>query len=311
MTNVFACGARRMTNTRHQNEASENICLATDPLLPGEGTQLFEQNISSLPLKKRSLLGLALEKDVIPRLIFTYSSNGILPKTSKNSSLSRSFYADDIALMARLVIAADSEAAYRFIEKVKSEGATIESIYVDLLTPTARLLGEQWKTDQCCFTEVTVGTSRLQQLVHALSPEFEREAEKAYDTHRILFSPMPGEQHTLGLMIVEEYFRRAGWNCCKYTPKNMHDLLHMVRSLHFDVVGLSAGSEASLDQMNNLIEALRKVSLNTSVKILVGGAIFLENSNLAANFGADGTARDGHDAILQMQRQFGSRGNSS
>ena len=78
-----------------------------------------------------------------------------------------------------------------------------------------------------------------------------------------------------------------------------------------DVVGLSAGCEASLDQMNQLIETLRKVSLNSSVTILVGGAVFLENANLAAHLGADGTAKDGHSAILQMQKKFGLRVKSS
>ncbi|MFM7085086.1 MAG: B12-binding domain-containing protein, partial [Hyphomicrobium sp.] len=240
--NVFACGARSMTNTRQSSETSDNnIWSNPDPLLSANGREFPDHNVTSLPLNKRSLLGLALEKDVIPRLILSYSSKEKSKKNSKNQKLTRFFYADEIAHLARLVIAPESEAAYRYIEHVKSEGATIESIYVDLLTPTARLLGEQWKSDLCCFTEVTIGTSRLQQLVHSLSPEFEREAEKAYENQRILFSPMPGEQHTFGLMLVEEYFRRAGWNCCKCVPKNTHDLLYMVRSLHFDVVGLSAG----------------------------------------------------------------------
>ncbi|MFM7084354.1 MAG: hypothetical protein ACKOW3_05045, partial [Hyphomicrobium sp.] len=71
------------------------------------------------------------------------------------------------------------------------------------------------------------------------------------------------------------------------------------------------GCESSLDQMNTMLETLRKVSLNTSVTILVGGAIFLENANLASHLGADGTAKDGHSAILQMQKQFGLRVKSS
>ncbi len=61
--------------------------------------------------------------------------------------------------------------------------------------------------------------TRLQQIVHELSPEFERETAQAFDGRRILLLTMPGEQHTLGLMIVEEYFRRYGWDCCSAARK--------------------------------------------------------------------------------------------
>ena len=54
-------------------------------------------------------------------------------------------------------------------------GASVETLYLDLLAPTARHLGDLWDADVCDFTEVTVGLGRLQQVLHELSPAFQSE----------------------------------------------------------------------------------------------------------------------------------------
>lgn len=302
-----------MTNTRQSLDARDTLWISGDPVVLGQNSEhLNIEFTTSAALQKRMVLNQTLEKEVIPRLVLSY---GLQPTAKHNydtGKRTQSILSEDISLLAELVVQKDNAASMKFVARVKTQGISIEAIYSDLLAPTARCLGEKWKADKCNFTEVTIGTSRLQQIMLSLSPEFEREKEQYFEDYRILFSPMPGEQHTFGLVLVEEYFRRAGWNCCKCSPKSERDLLHMVRSLHFDVVGLSAGCEASLKAMSKMIEALRKISLNSSVAILVGGPIFLDKPNLATHLGADETAKDGSEAILKMQKKFGiSRGKGS
>ncbi len=244
-----------------------------------------------------STLGRTIEAEVIPRLMLAHREfTARLPEP-------RLLHAgpDEVIELARLVIEHNGRIASSYVDTLRQQGLPVEAIYIELLAPTARLLGEMWKADLCDFTDVTVGLSRLQQLVHELSPDFERESARIFDGRRALLVPMPNEQHTLGLMLIEEYFRRAGWDCCTSLPKSNKDLVRLVKQQHYDLVGLSASWGVLLDGIASAIQDIRKSSLNKSVVILVGGSIFLDNPEYVSRVGADGTAEDGRQAVLQLR----------
>ena len=74
---------------------------------------------------------------------------------------------DDVADFARLILTRSEAQALDCIESMRIKGAPIESIYLDLLAPAARYLGEMWEEDLCDFTDVTIGLGRLQVLGNA------------------------------------------------------------------------------------------------------------------------------------------------
>jgi methanogenic corrinoid protein MtbC1 len=248
----------------------------------------------------RAMLGQTIEAEVIPRLMLAHTQFA-LRTVEPREPRALHIAPEDVAELARIVIEHDTEVASSYIETLRGQGVPVEAIYVDLLAPTARVLGEMWKADLCDFTDVTIGISRLQQLVHELSPDFERETSQQFEGRRILLVTMPGEQHTLGLMLVEEYFRRSGWDCCSSAPKDSRDLARLVRGQHFDVIGLSVSWDVLIEGVASAIQALRKASLNKSVTILVGGSVFHEHPEYVSRVGADGTADDGRHALLQLR----------
>jgi methanogenic corrinoid protein MtbC1 len=250
----------------------------------------------------RAMLGRTIEAEVIPRLMMAHRG-----AAGKDDQPLQHVTPEDISELSRIVIEHETAVASSYVEALRNQGVPIEAIFVELLAPTARLLGEMWKADMCCFTDVTVGMSRLQQIVHELSPEFERETAQAFDGRRILLMTMPGEQHTLGLMIVEEYFRRYGWDCCSSAPKDVRDMARLARSQHFDVIGISVAWGALLDGIASAIQAIRKNSVNKAVVVMVGGAVFLENPQLVSRVGADGMAEDGRQAIMQLRTLLNAR----
>jgi MerR family transcriptional regulator, light-induced transcriptional regulator len=127
------------------------------------------------------------------------------------------------------------------------------------------------------------------------------------DGRRILLLPAPGEQHTLGLAMVAEFFRRAGWSVVGDEAARTSDPAALVRGEWFDVVGISAGSDARLDWLKAGIGAVRNASRNRAVRVIVGGPPFTANPAMAQEVGADGTAVDGQQApkiaeqLLQMR----------
>ena len=242
-------------------------------------------------------LAQTIESEVIPRLMLQH-------RVPRGSLGGEHVSPEDVAEGCRLVLEHDIAGSQQFSSVLMSRGGPPEALYLELLAPTARLLGEMWKADMCDFTDVTVGLSRLQLLLHAISPQFENEVTDRFCDRRILLLPVPGEQHTLGIMLIEEFFRREGWDCCSGMPKTQLDIVRRVKSERFDVVGLSVSCVVLLDQLAAVIQSIRAASLNRQVLILVGGQVFLERPEYAAQVGADGTADDGRQALLQLRSLF-------
>jgi MerR family transcriptional regulator, light-induced transcriptional regulator len=149
---------------------------------------------------------------------------------------------------------------------------------------------------------VTIGLSRLQQVLRSLSPAFENELEQWQHGRRALLVPARGEQHTFGLFMLEEFFRRSGWDVWGGCATSTKDLVAIVRSEHIDIVGFSLSCDGSLEQLAVDIKAVRKASRNKAVGIMVGGPAFIGHPERVDLVGADATASDGRQAVAYAQK---------
>ena len=209
----------------------------------------------------------------------------------------------DVAGFAALLLGRDAAAASAYVADLRAHGAKAEALYLDLLAPAARHLGDLWVEDTYSFTDVTIGLLRMQQMLHGLSPAFQAEAaeRRATDAPRALLVPIPGDQHTFGLAMVTDFFRRAGWKVWSGVVASRSDLARMVRNQAFDLVGFSASCDRHLDALIACIRAVRGASCNRAVGVMVGGPVFVEHPEIAALVGADATASDGRHAPVQAQ----------
>ena len=67
----------------------------------------------------------------------------------------------DVASLADAAVSPEEGAALAFVAGLRSRGVPMESVYLDLLAPAARHLGELWETDATDFSTVTLGLWRL------------------------------------------------------------------------------------------------------------------------------------------------------
>jgi len=245
--------------------------------------------------QRRAILTRTVELDVIPQLLKAHAAP-IVPVAA--SLLVTAGHVTDLVGM---VLERGEPAAIAFIEAMHDQGAAPESLYLDLLAPAARRLGEMWENDICDFTEMTIGLWRLQNAMRELSPSFLRFSDVPTDGPRVLLVPLPGELHSFGLSMVYEFFRRAGWNAWSGPVEGSADLRAMVRREWVEIVGFSLVCDDKLDVVRAEIRSVRRASQNPGVGILVGGPGFTANPLLAAQVGADGTAIDGRQAVLQAQ----------
>ncbi len=247
--------------------------------------------------RERHLLT-TIESEIIPRLVL--SRRGAAEPAPVRQPLGWTPGDDVIAEFAELVASQDVAAASTRIEALRSEGITVETLYLELLAPTARYLGELWDSDIADFNAVTLGCSRLQQLLHELSPAFVHEIDYHEHRRRVLLVPVPGEQHTFGVYMVAEFFRRAGWDVWSGSMPN-RELAELVSNEAFTLVGFSVSADDRLDALASSIRSVRRASCNRGVGVLVGGPVFVGHPELVTLVGADATAVDARQATHQAQ----------
>ena len=248
------------------------------------------------PLDTRDAGSLAalVTNQIIPRLILAHAAT---PAATTPATVRDGF---DVAVFTPLTIGGDAGALLAYIERLLADGIGVDAVMVDLLAPAARLLGEWWEEDRCDFVEVTMGLWRLQEVVRELSQRALPPPRTGGDgiPHRALFTAFPGEQHDFGAVMVSELFHRNGWDSMPLIGATMADLLAEVGRRSYDLIGLTLSCDCHSARLPSAILALRSVSRNPRVRVVVGGRVLNEDPALAMRAGADGTAADGSDALI-------------
>lgn len=239
-----------------------------------------------------------IEGEIIPRLMLAHRE--ATPARSRTHAGLAPGQAD-VEELVRLVLAHEADVACAFVSALREQGVPVEALYLDLLAPAARRLGDLWSADLSDFSEVTVGLCRLQRVAHSLRGNLPEEDEAQAGGRRALLVAVPGEQHTFGLSLVAEFFRRAGWSVTSEPLRTAQDLLDLVRREWFSIVGLSVSGDTRMAGLASVILGVRRVSCNRAVGVMVGGRIFNERPELVAQVGADATAPDGRQAVVQAQ----------
>ncbi|MCC5867429.1 MAG: cobalamin B12-binding domain-containing protein [Gammaproteobacteria bacterium] len=266
-----------------------------------------EEDIDGLQKARLSQLATVIEGEIIPRLMMAHrvTAEAWMPDASDvDASEPPTIDAAQIESFTEMVLSSDAEATRAFCDKMVQRGVETPQLLLSLLAPTARRLGEMWESDEADFTAVTVGLCQLQQIMRELSHEYDCHTEQILADRRVLLAPVPGEQHTFGMLMVGEFFRRAGWDvngdCALSTP----ELLRMVGSEWYAIVGISVAYESMLPEVTRIIDEVRRASRNRNVGVMVGGRIFTQDPTLAGQVGADATAADAEGALHLAQEML-------
>lgn len=237
-----------------------------------------------------------VEGEIIPRLLVAHAGNGANAR-SRSSDESASIDRDEARQFAALTMRMEADELLAEVEQYLARGVSVESVFIDLLAPSARKLGEYWEEDRCDFVDVTMGLWRLQEVMRALAMREPGSNGPTPPPRAALFSPMPGEQHSFGALMLDEVFARAGWESEALIEPTRKQLLRQVADRSFDMVGLTVSCDCPSGAISDLITALRSVSRNPAVHILIGGRLVNSHPDLVEQTGADGTAVNAVEAL--------------
>jgi methanogenic corrinoid protein MtbC1 len=249
-------------------------------------------------------LARAIETDVIPRLVQAHrpqvgaATESPYPPVASAVAISE----QDVQRFVEQIIDDRETAIAAAAAQWRGRGIAVETLYLELLGPSARHLGTLWEEDLCDFSTVTVALGRLQRLMREWSPAFGAEVDHPPHGRRALFVQPGDEQHSFGLSMVAEFFRRDGWDVLGGVGGAVTDPSAKVRDEWVDIIGFSVGSDSRIPWLKETIRATRAAARNPDLVVLVGGPPFTLRPQLADEVDADGTARDGREAPHLAER---------
>lgn len=266
---------------------------------PGDGSVWRNAESEHADAKQRlARLTQTLQQDVIPRLVGAHGRAANVPHRLQPRDID--------TFVALLRDGSDAEVGAA-VASAHRDGMSVEAIFTDLFVPAARRFGELWEADRIDFSGATICLGRLQRLLREWSPAFGQEVDHPPNGRRILLAQHPDEQHSFGLAMVAEFFRRDGWEVLGGVGGAVPDPSRQVSRDWFDALGFSIGSESRLDWLKERITQVRAASRNRSVVVLVGGPLFSLHPALAQQVGADASGHEGATAPALTESLLGAR----
>lgn len=251
----------------------------------------------------KSALAAALDEPPHPLIAGAVTTAGKPPSYARGSR--EPIAHDEVAAFAARVLADDRNGAHRRIDVLRGRGCSLQTILIELLAPTACHLRALWSDDVCGLGEMALAFSTLQALLRHHATEFRAEGDRpdtglrallASPVHRGVDVDLP----VFGLMLTSEFFRRAGWNAWIERDLTSGLFTETVRGW-FDLVEVLATSDAQLDEIAAGIKAIRRVSANPAVGVIVCGQVFADHPEFVAMVGADVMATDPVSSLAQAE----------
>ena len=171
-----------------------------------------------------------------------------------------------IETLASCLLEGDPDKAWACIEKYS--GSSKPDVYHNLMTPAMRHIGFLWETNEITVADEHLATATCDFILSKLSYGMEKKPSAG----KAMFLCLDGEQHYLGLMMVDSLFREYGWDTRYFGPSlPLEYALQTAETWKPDVIGLSVSIVYHLPQLRQYAEAFGR--LPEKPALLLGGRL--------------------------------------
>lgn len=269
-------------------------------VLPDSLKKTFQSNLGELDSAEMMLwLNKTIESEIIPRLLMGHkleSANQVIDSQSSNIEVKQT----EIIDFCQTLLDGPIADCFTFIDRMQKSGHSLVSLYMNLIPASTRRLQMLWETDENSFTEVTLALGRAQNLIHQLSPAFMSQGKLSEFQGNALLINAPGSQHTLGILIMGEFFKLNGWNTSVEIETTSAGLKDRIRLQSYDLLAISISCEDQWDTMETLLNEVKKVSKNKGILTMVGGPLFDFKPELIQECSADICELTAEEAIKKV-----------
>jgi len=203
--------------------------------------------------------------------------------------------------LARLLAAESLTAQHLLLDEAEA-GTSVRDLYLHVLQPAQREVGELWHRGAISVAEEHYCTSATASVMAQLQPYFQRTPRNG---RHLLAACVAGDLHTIGLQMVADFLAYDGWEVSYLgadTPiSNIRD---MVAAQGVDLLLLAASLPQHVPLLRELVASLRRNPATSHVRVVVGGHIFVHDAALWARTGADAWATSAADAVRVVRLLF-------
>ncbi len=260
----------------------------------------FQSNLGELDSAEMMLwLNKTIESEIIPRLLMGHkleSANQVIDDQSSDIEVKQT----EINDFCQTLLDGPIADCFTFIDRMQKSGHSLVSLYMNLVPASTRRLQQLWETDENSFTEVTLALGRAQNLIHQLSPSFMSQGKLSEFQGNALLINAPRSQHTLGILIMGEFFKLNGWNTTVEIETTSADLKDRIRLQAYDLLAISISCEDQWGTMETLLNEVKKVSKNKGILTMAGGPLFDFKPELVQECSADVCELTAEDAIKKV-----------
>jgi len=196
-------------------------------------------------------------------------------------------------LLDRLV-AGDEAGAWLIVEEALASGTSAGEIYIDVLVPALRAIGEQWADGRLSIAAEHRASAVATRLVGRLGPMF---ARRGLSRGTIVLGAPPDDLHALPSAIVADLLRGRGFDVLDLganTP--VSSFVESAREANRLVAVLvGATSKDSVAQLPEIAIALRNSGIGAPIYF---GGRAVPSESIARDLGADGWSGNDADAVI-------------
>lgn len=195
-------------------------------------------------------------------------------------------------------------AAYAELRPELRRARVTAALMADVYIPeVARRLGQSWQDDDLSFAAVSVGCARLQAILREVSAGWSADERGEGQGRTVLVIVPPGEQHTLGAMVLVSQLRRRGVSACLRFAPEEGELCALLKERQFDVAMITLSSDERVAAVARVVRALRDASPRP-IFVALGGPALQGAADLQARTGVDLLSSD-LELVLKRLRSVG------
>ncbi|MEM1585843.1 MAG: corrinoid protein [Candidatus Bathyarchaeia archaeon] len=179
------------------------------------------------------------------------------------------------------------------IDAIKA-GISAYDIIMKGFSKGLEIVGEKYEKEEYYLAELVVAGEIVKEGMKVIEPHLK--SDETGKIGKVVIGTVRGDLHDIGKNIVATLLRATGFEVIDLgvdvPPERFVDA---VKEHKPDVVAMSALLTTTMDEMGNVIKALKEAGLRDKVKVIVGGAPITEE--FAKKIGADAAAKDAVEGV--------------
>ena len=211
---------------------------------------------------------------------------------------------EEISQLTNLLLDTEEGSFELAITVLKTHGASINYIVLDLIPAIARQLGKQWEDDSLSFADVSIGVNKLERVIHKLDYLFQANQLERQQNKAIFITGFPGSQHSLGGLIFANFLIFSGWQVHRPSQTNIDSIVYGVSSKEVQAIAISVSTNEQLEQLPSLIDLLRQKSKNPNIIVLIGGSLYNKAPEAFGHIQAEVKAFSPEESVQKLEQHL-------